>query len=113
MQLAIRTAAVLGFVGVALGAFGAHGLKALLAANGTLEVWQTAVLYNLVHAVAGLFAAERKPVASWLFAAGVLAFSGSLYVLAITNLRWLVAVTPIGGLLFLIGWGWLALGKVK
>lgn len=100
----IRLAAILGLTGVALGAFGAHGLKDILAANGTAAIWQTAVLYHLVHAVSSLWAAERRPAVAWLWAAGVVVFSGSLYTLALTNIRWLGAITPIGGLLFLIGW---------
>ena len=100
-------AAVLGFTGVALGAFGAHGLKNVLTANGTAAIWQTAVLYQLVHAVASLWAAERRPLVSRLWAAGVVFFSGSLYALAITNIKWLGAITPVGGVLFLIGWAML------
>ncbi|GAT31582.1 hypothetical protein TSACC_1133 [Terrimicrobium sacchariphilum] len=104
MSLAIQVAAVLGFLGVALGAFGAHGLKATLTANDTLAIWQTAVLYHLLHAVAALWAAERQPIVVWFWAAGILIFSGSLYILAVTNIKWLGAITPIGGLLFLAGW---------
>jgi uncharacterized membrane protein YgdD (TMEM256/DUF423 family) len=100
-------AAVLGFTGVALGAFGAHGLKNVLTANGTAAIWQTAVLYQLVHAVASLWAAERRPIVARLWAAGALFFSGSLYALAITNIKWLGAITPVGGVLFLIGWAML------
>ena len=99
-----RVAAFLGFTGVALGAFGAHGLKSLLTANGTFEIWQTAVLYHLLHAVAGLWASDRQPRVVWLWTAGVIVFSGSLYILAISGLRWLGAITPIGGLLLLAGW---------
>ncbi|MEI8387672.1 MAG: DUF423 domain-containing protein [Verrucomicrobiota bacterium] len=106
-MLATKLAAVLGFTGVALGAFGAHGLKNMLAANGTAAIWQTAVLYQLVHAVASLWAAERRPLVARLWAAGVVLFSGSLYALAITNIKWLGAITPIGGVLFLIGWAML------
>ena len=104
MQLAIQIAGVLGFLGVALGAFGAHQLAGLLAANQTSSIWQTAVLYHLVHAVAALWAAGRNPTVVWIWAAGIVIFSGSLYLLAITNVRWLGAITPIGGLLFLVGW---------
>jgi len=109
----ISIAALLGFTGVALGAFGAHGLKDVLAANGTLAIWQTAVLYHLVHAVASLWAAERRPVVTWIWAAGIAVFSGSLYVLALTNIRWLGAITPIGGILFLIGWALLVFKSRK
>lgn len=104
MNLAVQTAAVLGFLGVALGAFGAHGLKDTLTANNTLAIWQTAVLYQLIHAVASLWAVDRNPLVVWLWAGGVLVFSGSLYILALTNIKWLGAITPVGGLLFLAGW---------
>jgi uncharacterized membrane protein YgdD (TMEM256/DUF423 family) len=99
----IRIAALFGASGVALGAFGAHGLKALLAANQTLEVWHTASLYHLLHAVVLLWAAGRS-LAFRLFACGILVFSGSLYLLAVTGLKWLGAVTPLGGLLLIAGW---------
>jgi uncharacterized membrane protein YgdD (TMEM256/DUF423 family) len=79
-------------------------LPSLLAANGSGAIWQTAVLYHLVHAVASLWAAERKPSVAWTWTAGVVLFSGSLYLLALTNIRWLGLVTPLGGILFLIGW---------
>lgn len=102
--MAIRLAAVLGFLGVALGAFGAHALEGTLARNETAAIWQTAVFYHLVHAVACLWAAERRTVTFWLWVAGIVIFSGSLYVLAWTNIRWLGAITPIGGLCFLAGW---------
>ena len=105
---ALQTAAALGFLGVALGAFGAHGLRAVFAANPLAQGWwEKAVLYQFVHVGAmGLAAClEPFPRVAWsLFAAGILLFSGSLYVLALTNLRWLGAVTPLGGLCFLAGW---------
>jgi uncharacterized membrane protein YgdD (TMEM256/DUF423 family) len=107
---AARIAAVTGFLAVALGAFGAHGLKALLAQNGTAGVWEKAVFYHFIHAVMLFVLAERKPfpaAAWWSFLAGIVFFSGSLYLLALTNVRWLGAVTPIGGFSFLFGWGWL------
>ncbi len=109
MQLAAQFAAVFGFLGVALGAFGAHGLKTVLAANDTTAIWQTAVLYHLVHAVASLWAAGRNPIVVWIWLAGVVIFSGSLYILAVTNIKWLGAITPLGGLLFLAGWLWLVI----
>lgn len=107
MQIATQVAAVFGFLGVALGAFGAHMLKPTLEANATTAIWQTAVLYHLVHAVAALWASSRQPVTVWLWVAGIVIFSGSLYILAVTNMRWLGAITPIGGLCFLAGWAWL------
>jgi len=103
MPIAVQVAAVLGFLGVALGAFGAHYLKDNVAAFNA-AVWQTAVLYQLVHAVAALWASGRNPLVVWLWAAGVVFFSGSLYILAVTGIKWLGAITPIGGLLFLAGW---------
>jgi uncharacterized membrane protein YgdD (TMEM256/DUF423 family) len=105
--LALRLAALTGFLAVALGAFGAHGLKATLDQNGTLAIWQTGALYHLVHAVVLLVLALRPTVARWsfvLFATGILIFSGSLYVLAVTNIKVLGAITPIGGLCLLGGW---------
>jgi len=104
---ATTAAAILGFFGVALGAFGAHGLKDILTANGTAAIWQTAVLYHLLHAVASLWASERRPAVLWVWIAGVAVFSGSLYILALTNIRWLGAITPIGGLFLLAGWAML------
>jgi uncharacterized membrane protein YgdD (TMEM256/DUF423 family) len=105
--LALRIAAIFGFLAVALGAFGAHGLKTTLELNGTLAIWQTAALYHLVHAVVLLVLAQRDapPRASvLLFAAGIVVFSGSLYLLAVTNVKWLGAITPLGGLSLLAGW---------
>lgn len=104
---ALRLAALFGFLAVSLGAFGAHGLKAKLELLGTTANWQTAALYHLVHAVAILALAQRETVARlsvWLFSAGIVIFSGSLYVLSVTGIKWLGAITPIGGLAFLGGW---------
>jgi uncharacterized membrane protein YgdD (TMEM256/DUF423 family) len=102
--MSIKIAAILGFLGVALGAFGAHGLKSLLAAYDTAAIWQTAVFYHITHAVAALWASEKRPVAVTWWAWGIVVFSGSLYLLAVTNLKWLGAITPIGGLFLLAGW---------
>jgi len=101
-----RVAAVLGILGVALGAFGAHALKDRLTPEG-LDWWKTATLYHLVHAAAALATGRgdgRASAATWCFAAGVLLFSGSLYAMALTDVRWLGAVTPVGGLAFVVGW---------
>ena len=109
---ASRIAAVTGLCAVLLGAFGAHGLKELLAQNGTAAIWEKAVFYHFIHAVMLFVLAERKPfpaVAWWSFLAGIVFFSGSLYLLAFTNTRWLGAITPVGGVCFLLGWGWLVL----
>jgi uncharacterized membrane protein YgdD (TMEM256/DUF423 family) len=104
---AARLAAAAGLLAVALGAFGAHGLKELLAQNGTAALWETAVFYHFIHAVMLFVLAERKnfpALAWWCFLAGIVLFSGSLYLLALTNFHWLGAVTPVGGVSLLIGW---------
>ena len=107
-----RLAAILCFLAVGLGAFGAHALKATLQESGMLDVWNKAVLYHLVHAVALIALAlpgAGNRAAYYLIVAGILFFSGSLYVMALTNVRWLGAITPIGGLCFLAGWAWLVI----
>lgn len=106
----LRVAAFFGFTGVALGAFGAHLWHTRLIALDTVSIWQTAVLYHLVHTVTLLALGIQERVASVpvaLFSTGILIFSGSLYLLAATNARWLGAITPLGGLCFLAGWAWL------
>ncbi|WP_437626231.1 DUF423 domain-containing protein [Sorangium sp. So ce1151] len=107
---------VYGFLGVALGAFGAHGLKARLDAlpDGALRAswWQTGSQYHLIHALALALAAllaartggSAATAAGFLFAGGVILFSGSLYAMTLTGTRALGAVTPLGGLLLLAGW---------
>ncbi len=107
-----RIAAGLCFVAVALGAFGAHALKTTLQTSGMLDAWNKAVLYHFLHAIAlmalALHGAENR--AAWfLLLAGVVLFSGSLYAMALTNVRWLGAITPVGGLCFLAGWAWLVI----
>ncbi len=102
----IRIAAIVLFLGVALGAFGAHALADRLAEKDRVATWDTAVLYHLVHGVAlfiiALTAARSRSF--WFLLAGVVIFSGSLYALSITGITKLGAITPIGGLCFLIGW---------
>ena len=110
--VAVRIAAIIGMLAVALGAFGAHSLKPVLLRHGTLEIWEKAVFYHFVHGVMLFVLANRArvPVGPWIsFLAGIVIFSGSLYLLALTNVRWLGAITPLGGLSFLAGWLWLAL----
>ncbi|MEZ5301547.1 MAG: DUF423 domain-containing protein [Verrucomicrobiales bacterium] len=108
----MRLAALLAFLGVSLGAFGAHALKETLTESGHLEAWKTAVLYQMVHAVAmlALAIADRPAfrVPYGLFAAGIALFSGSIYGLCLTDLKFLGPITPIGGVLFLVGWAWVA-----
>lgn len=104
------------FVGVGLGAFAAHGLKAVLDAPA-LATFETGVRYQMYHALALLAAAWAQPVwpgrlvvaSGWLFIAGILVFSGTLYVIVLAQARWLGAVTPLGGLALLAGWLCLAL----
>lgn len=97
---------------VALGAFGAHGLRAAISAD-MLANFETGVRYHMYHALALLavaFAVTRWPAsplpvaAGWLFVAGIVLFAGSLYVMALTGWRWLGAITPLGGVAFVAGW---------
>ncbi len=110
------TAGLLGFAGVVLGAFGAHLLKETLTASGSLAIWQTAVLYHLVHSVALLAVAGWSgagPKLAWIarcWTAGIVLFSGSLYWLALGGPKILGPVTPLGGLALLLGWMFVALG---
>ena len=112
--------ALLAFLAVALGAFGAHGLKAILSSK-MLVVFETGVRYHMYHAfgviVAGWASATWKHrffrYAAWAFILGIVFFSGSLYVLSLTEIRWLGAITPLGGVLFLSGWLLLAMGFYK
>jgi uncharacterized membrane protein YgdD (TMEM256/DUF423 family) len=109
----LPTVAVLGLLAVSLGAFGAHGLQPLLEERGTAAAWQTAVQYHFYHTLGLLVLAlawggarcrwPRMVALSWIL--GVLVFSGSLYLLATLAPRWFGAITPIGGVLFLVGWG--------
>ena len=116
-RIFIVLAGFLGFTAVALGAFGAHGLRSRLESlpDGVkrFEWWNTAAQYHLTHALALAFAAwlvhrgagASATVAGWSFVAGVALFSGSLYLMTITGQTRLGAITPIGGLCFLVGWG--------
>ena len=118
------SAAIAGFSGVALGAFGAHGLKSVLSAN-MLAVWQTAVQYHLVHSVVllalavALMTLPPGTTTIWLrrsaglMLAGLLLFSGSLYLMALTGIHPLGIITPIGGVSWLIGWGLMLLAALK
>jgi uncharacterized membrane protein YgdD (TMEM256/DUF423 family) len=114
--LLFRIAAVLCFLAVALGAFGAHGLRSALEERGMLDVWNKAVFYHFIHAIALLVLALYGTInrgACLLLVIGIFLFSGNLYLLAVTNLRWLGAVTPLGGLCFLAGWAWLILAPPR
>ncbi len=109
---AARIAAPAGLLAVALGAFGAHGLKDVLARNATAPIWEKAVFYHFIHAVMLFILGSRKPFlrGPWFcFAIGIVLFSGSLYGLALSNVRWIGAITPVGGVSFIAGWTWLLL----
>ncbi len=113
-QLARKIAGILGFFGVLFGAFGAHLFRSFLEQLGTAQIWQTAVLYHLLHAVVLLVLSGWRPIprfAYYLILGGVTGFSGSLYALALTNFKWFGAITPLGGIGMLSGWVALALAK--
>jgi uncharacterized membrane protein YgdD (TMEM256/DUF423 family) len=115
-RLFFMLGAASGFVAVAAGAFGAHALRARLAPD-LLAVFETTARYQMYHALALLavaWVAARWPGplpqwAGWLFVGGMVLFSGSLYALALSGVRWLGAITPLGGAAFLAGWICLAL----
>ncbi len=120
-SLTLFMAAILGFLAVAIGAFGAHGLKASLSTE-MMTVYQTAVQYHFYHCLALLVVGLLMHsgiqhlslrISAVLFFFGVLVFSGSLYALAITEIKILGAITPIGGLMFLIAWACLAYSAWK
>ncbi|QDG51649.1 DUF423 domain-containing protein [Persicimonas caeni] len=111
MKLFVAMGSLLGLLGVAAGAFGAHALEARLDAD-MLAVWETAAKYQMYHALA-LFGAAWlvgqtqttwATVAGWAFLGGVVVFSGTLYVLALSGIKWLGAITPIGGTAMIVGW---------
>ena len=103
--------AIMAFLAVALGAFGAHALKNRLTPD-MLEIFEVGVRYHMYHALGLLavaWATSRWPesnvtAAGWAFIVGIIIFSGSLYILSMTGMRWFGAITPLGGLAFLIGW---------
>ena len=125
MKSAARTFTIIGALSAALavgmGAFGAHALRQSLTAR-MLEIYQTAVLYHLVHSLGLLavaFVCSLKPMArmaraaGWMMAAGLIMFCGSLYLLALSGEKWLGAVTPMGGIAMLLAWLLLALAVVR
>ena len=107
----IRMGSILLFIGVALGAFGAHALKSKLSEYG-LDIYKTAVLYHLIHALGILgigilslqWSSTNLNMVGTLLLLGIIFFSGSLYLLSITGIKWLGAITPLGGLCFLAAW---------
>lgn len=112
-RLIFQVAALLGALGVGIGAFGAHGLRKMLEASGRFDTFETAVRYQFYHTLAllaiGVLLQLRPELrllgtTAWLWVGGILVFSGSLYVLCFTGITWLGAITPLGGLLFIGGW---------
>lgn len=106
---------------VMLGAFGAHGLRTRIS-SGMLEVYQTAVQYHLYHAlgllIVGIITCHFAPSywfksSGWLMFAGIILFSGSLYILSMAQLRWFGAITPLGGMAFILAWLMLLIGVIK
>jgi uncharacterized membrane protein YgdD (TMEM256/DUF423 family) len=119
----LRVAAVLGALAVVLGAFGAHGLKDRVAEN-LLANYETGVRYHFYHALAllavslapaALWSSPLTPGACWAWLFGILVFSGTLYLMALTGARWLGAITPIGGVALVVGWALLlfAAGRLR
>jgi uncharacterized membrane protein YgdD (TMEM256/DUF423 family) len=111
-KLFLMSGAILAGLGVAIGAFGAHALKAMLEASGRTDTFETAVRYQFYHALALLFIGlllfriDSKLIyySGNLMLAGTLIFSGTLYILCMTGIKWLGAITPIGGVLMIAGW---------
>lgn len=109
----LQLAGISGALAVGFGAFGAHSLEALLIQNGRLDTFQTAVNYHFYHTLAllgiGVLAIVKPDwkgvtFSAWCMVLGILIFSGSLYVLSLTGITWLGAITPLGGLAYILGW---------
>ena len=119
-RLIVITASLTLLVGVGAGAFGAHGLRRMLSPE-MISVWQTAVLYQLVHglgllAIAALgsrFSSPMLGTAAALMFAGIVLFSGSLYALSLSGIKWLGPITPLGGLCFIVSWALVALAAYR
>jgi uncharacterized membrane protein YgdD (TMEM256/DUF423 family) len=121
-KLFLIIGSLIGAVSVMIGAFGAHGLKPFLEKMGRLETFETAVKYQFYHAFALIFLgiiiqqkaeSQHFGISGWLFVFGILIFSGSLYILCLTGIRWMGAITPFGGLALIAGWLFLAWGVLK
>jgi uncharacterized membrane protein YgdD (TMEM256/DUF423 family) len=114
----VAAGAISGAIAVAAGAFGAHALKERLSKD-MLAVFETGARYQMYHALAIVLCAVLASslpgarLAGWLMQAGIVLFSGSLYVLALTDTKWLGAITPLGGLAFIAGWLWLAISALR
>lgn len=120
-NLWIAIGSIFAGLAVAMGAFGAHGLEDVLAEKQTEAIFHTAAEYHMYHSLAllavGLLAVRASStclqIAGWAFLIGILLFSGSLYVLAVTGIKWLGAITPFGGTGFIIGWVALSIAAWK
>jgi uncharacterized membrane protein YgdD (TMEM256/DUF423 family) len=120
-QTILLTAGILGALAVGLGAFGAHSLEPMLRATGRLDTYETAVKYHFYHTLLLLFIAliglninQSYRKAAYIFiTSGILLFSGSLYILCLTGITWLGAVTPLGGVALIAGWLALGIGGYK
>ena len=112
----VATGAINAGLAVAAGAFGAHGLRDRIEPRA-LEVFETAARYQMYHALAmilcAVLATSGARTAGWIFQAGIVVFSGSLYALALSDVKILGAITPLGGLAFLAGWAWLAITALR
>jgi len=120
-RIFISWGSLLAFLAVAAGAFGAHGLKDHLSED-LLKIYQTGVFYHMIHALGMIaigFVLQFRPHArairraGWFMLAGITIFSGSLYLLSLTDIRWLGAITPIGGICLLVAWALLGIGTWK
>ncbi|WP_077623504.1 DUF423 domain-containing protein [Sediminibacillus massiliensis] len=120
MKLFLLLGVVNGFIAVALGAFGAHGLEGKISEKA-LKTWEKAVSYQMFHTMAllvvgiliGRFQAASLTAAGWFFLIGIILFSGSLYIYAPTGIKTFAMITPLGGLMFLIGWVILGYAVIK
>ena len=120
-KLFLIFSSISGMIAVMLGAFGAHALQAKLESNGYLSTYQTAVQYQIYHTLAlfGIAIISSRLESNWLnyagysMSVGIIVFSGSLYLLCFSGVKWLGAITPIGGLAFILGWFFLLLTGIK
>lgn len=122
MNKTIQTGAIFGALAVGIGAFGAHGLADILEATARTETFETGVKYHFYHAIAlvlvgimGIKTGVKKWLhwCSYAFVTGIIIFSGSLYILSLSGITWLGAITPIGGLAFIAGWIFLAIAASR
>ncbi len=120
-KLIFTIASIYGALGVGIGAFGAHGLKKILEAHNRIETFQTGVEYQFYHVfalfVVGIlmqwYNQDALKIAAWMFTIGIFIFSFSLYALSLTGINKLGAITPIGGVFFIVGWFYLAYSLYK